>query len=137
MNDATVDLINQALRLGVVAKYVLFDFWFTSPRMFWILKKLGLNGLGMIQKSSKMNKKNHYLYASIVSAQYHGHEFPLKVVFVSKRGKSRLILKLSVIVLNQSQIQNYDRQCGYLAVTAIAYDLLAWLEKLDSCSILP
>lgn len=152
MNDATVDLINQALRLGVAAKYVLFDFWFTSPRMFWILKKLGLNGLGMIKKSSKiyyvyrqrhydikglynrlaaakMNKKNHYLYASIVSAQYHGYEFPLKVVFVSKRGKSRLILKLSVIVLNQFQIQNYDRQCGYLAVTAIAYDLLAWQER--------
>ncbi|MDU9765459.1 transposase, partial [Helicobacter pylori] len=53
MNDVTVELIRQALRLGVEAKYVLFDSWFSSPRMFWILKKIGLDGLGMIKKSSK------------------------------------------------------------------------------------
>ncbi|CCI86499.1 Transposase IS4 family protein [Lactobacillus gigeriorum DSM 23908 = CRBIP 24.85] len=64
--------------------------------MFWILKKLGLDGLGMIKKSSKIYyiyrhrrysvkdlydrlaasnicKKKHYLYSSIVEAQYHGH----------------------------------------------------------------
>lgn len=182
MNDVTIELINQAVRLGVEAKYVLFDSWFTSPRMFWILKKLGLNGLGMIKKSSKiyyvyrqrhydikglynrlaaskMTKKNHYLYASVVSAQYHGHEFPLKVVFVSKRGSKSSYLALATtqiklrpeeiiqlygrrwqietyfktakqyLALNQSQIQSYDGQCGYLAVTAITYDLLAWQER--------
>ena len=46
------------------------------------------------------------------------------MVFVSKRGKSSLILKLSVIVLNQSQIQNYDRQCGYLAVSEKINELI-------------
>lgn len=33
------------------------------------------------------------------------------------------------LALNQSQIQSYDGQCGYLAVTAIIYDLLAWQER--------
>ncbi|MEK3550280.1 hypothetical protein [Lactobacillus crispatus] len=42
-----------------------------------------------------MTKKNHYLYASIVIAQYHGHEFPLKVVFVSKRGSKGSYLVLA------------------------------------------
>lgn len=38
MNDVTIELISQAVKLGVEAKYVLFDSWFTSPKMFWILK---------------------------------------------------------------------------------------------------
>lgn len=182
MNDVTVELINQAIKLGVEAKYVLFDSWFSSPRMFWLLKQLGLNGLGMIKKSSKiyylyrhhrydikglynrlaaskMTKKNKYLYASVVTAQYHGHEFPLKVVFVSKRGSKSNYLVLATtqiklrpqeiiqlygrrwqietyfktakqyLALNKSQIQSYDGQCGYIAITAIVYDLLAWQER--------
>lgn len=47
-----------------------------------------------------MTKKDRYLYASIVIAQYHGHEFPLKVVFVSKRGN-----KSSYLVLATTQIK--------------------------------
>ncbi|MBS4872758.1 transposase [Lactobacillus kalixensis] len=182
MNDVTVELINQALKSGVPAKYVLFDSWFTSPRMFWLLKQLGLDGLGMIKKSSKVYysyrhrlydikglydhlaaskicKKNHYLYSSVVIAQYQGHEFPLKVVFVSKRGSKSNYLVLATtkialtpqqiiqmygrrweietyfktakqyLGLNKSQIQSYDGQCGYIACTAITYDLLAWQER--------
>lgn len=129
MNDVTLELINQAIRLGVEAKYVLFDSWFASPKMFWILKKLGLNGLDMIKKSSKvyyvyrqrqydikglynrlvaskMTKKNHYLYASIVIAQYHDHEFSLKIVFVSKRGSrgSYLFLATTQIKLRPETV---------------------------------
>lgn len=182
MNDVTVELINQALKLGVEAKYVLFDSWFTSPRMFWILKQLGLDGLGMIKKSSKIYyvyrkrhydikglynrlaaskilKKNNYLYSSIVTAQYQGHSYPLKVVFVSKRGSKSNYLVLATtqiklqpeeiiqlyghrwqietyfkaskqyLALDKSQIQSYDGQCGYIAAVAITYDLLAWQER--------
>jgi hypothetical protein len=185
MNEVTVELIKQAVRLGIAAKYVLFDSWFSSPKMFFQLKQLGLSGLGMIKKSSKiyyvyrhrhydikglynrlaaskMTKKNGYLYASIVTAHYQDHDFPLKIVFVSKRGSKGKYLVLATtqiklrpqeivqlygrrwqietyfkttkqfLALIKSQIQNYDGQCGYIASTAIAYDLLAWQERESS-----
>lgn len=179
MNNVTVELIRQAISLGVPAKYVLFDSWFSSPKVFSYLKQLGLDGLGMIKRStktyyvyrhrhydikglynrlaaSKMTKKNGYLYSCVVIAHYQGHEFPLRIVFVSKRGSKKDYLVLATtqykltpsqiiqlygrrwqietyfktakqfLALIKSQIQNYDGQCGYIATTAVAYDLLAW-----------
>ncbi|KRL87161.1 transposase [Lactobacillus kalixensis DSM 16043] len=134
MNDVTVELIKQALKLGVPAKYVLFDSWFTSPRMFWFLKQLGLDGLGMIKKSSKiyyryrkrlydvkglyehlaaskMCKKNNYFYSSVVTAQYQGHEFPMKLVFVSKRGSKGDYLFLRLLRSNY----NLNRLSSFMA----------------------
>lgn len=183
MNEVALELIRQAIRLGVKAQYILFDSWYSSPKMYWHLLQSGLNGIGMLKKSSKvyytyrgrhysikglynrlaaskLKKRNHYLYSSIVTAQYQGHSFPLKVIFVSKRGSKGNYLVLATtkiglrpeetiqlygrrwqietyfkaakqyLALNRSQIQNYDGQCGYLAITAITYDLLAWQERL-------
>lgn len=184
MNEVAVELIRQALRLGVPARYVLCDSWYSSPKMFGQLLALHLHGIGMIKNSSKvyyryrgrqlsikglyrrlaaskLTKRNHYLYSSIVMANYDNHEFPLKVVFVSKRGSKSNYLVLATtktnlrpeeiiqlygrrwqietyfkaakqyLDLTHSQIQNYDGQCGYIAVTAITYDLLAWQERLS------
>lgn len=36
------------------------------------------------------------------------------------------------LALDKSQIQSYDGQCGYIAVTALTYDLLAWQERLNT-----
>lgn len=36
------------------------------------------------------------------------------------------------LALDKSQIQNYDGQYGYIAVTALTYDLLAWQERLST-----
>ena len=36
------------------------------------------------------------------------------------------------LALDKSQIQSYDGQCGYIAVTALTYDLLAWQEILNT-----
>ena len=104
-------------------------------------------------------KRNDYLYSSIVEAQYHGHSFLLKLVFVSNRGSKNKYLVLATtqtklrpeeivqlygrrwqietyfktskqyLALDKSQVQSYDGQCGYIAVTAITYDLLAWQER--------
>ena len=35
MNDVTVKLIKQAVEERITADYVLFDSWFSSPKMFW------------------------------------------------------------------------------------------------------
>lgn len=54
MNDVTVELIKQAIDEGVPADYVLFDSWFTSPKMFWQLKQLDLASVGMVKQSKKI-----------------------------------------------------------------------------------
>lgn len=54
MNDVTIELIKQAIDEGVPADYVLFDSWFTSPKMFWQLKQLSLDSVGMVKQSKKV-----------------------------------------------------------------------------------
>lgn len=168
--------------MGIPAEYVLFDSWFSSPKMFWQLKQLGLDSVGMLKQTkkvyyryrgrlydvkglyerlaaSKMHQKTDYLYSSVVEAEYQGHAFPIRLVYVTKRGSKGKYLVLATtqyklhpqeiiqlygrrwqietyfkaakqyLALNRSQIQSYDGQCGYIAVTALTYDLLAWQER--------
>ena len=93
MNTVTVELIKQAVAMGIPAEYVLFDSWFSSPKMFWQLKQLGLDSVGMLKQTkkvyyryrgrlydikglyerlaaSKMHQKADYLYSSVVEAKY-------------------------------------------------------------------
>lgn len=49
-------------------------------------RQYSIKGLYRRLVASKLTKRNHYLYSSMVMANYNNHEFPLKVVFVSKRG---------------------------------------------------
>ena len=139
MNEVVLELISQALRLGVTAKYVLFDSWYSSPQMFWHLKELGLESVAILKRSSKvyyryrgrnysikalyqrlLNSKRpagqSYLYRSIDEANFQGQVFPVKIVFVAK---------------NKSQIQSYDGQVAQITVTAMTYILLAWQERLN------
>lgn len=185
MNDVAIELIKQVLNLGVKATYVLFDSWFTSPKMFWKLRQLGLYGIGMLKCSvkvqylyrgrhydikalyrrlaaSNLTRKHNYLYSSVVVAQYEGHQFPLKVVFVSKHGCHGQYLVLATtkislrpeqiiqryhrrwqietyfkaakqyLALDRSQIQSYYGQCGYIAVVIITFDFLSWQERLNN-----
>lgn len=184
MNEVVLELISQALRLGVTAKYVLFDSWYSSPQMFWHLKELGLESVAMLKRSSKvyyryrgrnysikalyqrlLNSKRpagqSYLYSSIVEANFQGQVFPVKIVFVAKKGvrnqypvlastntnlTPQQIIQLysrrwsietyfktakQYLRLNKSQIQSYDGQVAQITVTAMTYILLAWQERLN------
>ena len=184
MNEVVLELISQALRLGVTAKYVLFDSWYSSPQMFWYLKELGLESVAMLKRSSKvyyryrgrnysikalyqrlLNSKRpagqSYLYSSIVEANFQGQVFPVKIVFVAKKGVRNQYLVLAstktkltpqqiiqlysrrwsietyfktakqYLRLNKSQIQSYDGQVAQITVTAMTYILLAWQERLN------
>ena len=184
MNEVVLELISQALRLGVTAKYVLFDSWYSSPQMFWHLKELGLESVAMLKRSSKvyyryrgrnysikalyqrlLNSKRpagqSYLYSSIVEANFQGQVFPVKIVFVAKKGVRNQYLVLAstntnltpqqiiqlysrrwsietyfktakqYLRLNKSQIQSYDGQFAQINVTAMTYILLAWQERLN------
>ena len=184
MNEVVLELISQALRLGVTAKYVLFDSLYSSPQMFWYLKELGLESVAMLKRSSKvyyryrgrnysikalyqrlLNSKRpagqSYLYSSIVEANFQGQVFPVKIVFVAKKGVRNQYLVLAstntnltpqqiiqlysrrwsietyfktakqYLHLNKSQIQSYDGQVAQITVTAMTYILLAWQERLN------
>jgi len=182
MNDVVIELIHQALKFGISAKYVLFDSWYSSPRMFWRLKELGLDSVAMLKRSSKvyyryrgraysikalylllLHSKRHqaenYLYSSNVEANFQGYSFPLKVVFVAKKGTKNQYLVLAstntkltpqkiiqlynrrwsietyfktakqYLRLNKSQIQSYDGQVAQITITALTFILLAWQER--------
>lgn len=103
-----------------------------------------------------MTKKNGYLYSCVVIAHYQGHEFVLRIVFVSKRGSKKDYLTLATtqykltlsqiiqlyarrwpietyfktakqfLALINSKIKNYDGRYSYIATTTISYGLLAW-----------
>lgn len=90
MNGVALELVDAALKNGIKAKYVLFDSWYTSPKMFFKLLKRGCFGIGMLKhskkvyfryrgrqmnvktlydllKRSKRATKKHYLYSPIVT----------------------------------------------------------------------
>ncbi|WZL16164.1 MAG: Hypothetical protein LKU_01545 [Lactobacillus kefiranofaciens] len=109
--------------------------------------------------AAKMRRKADYIYSSVVEAAYQGHTFPIRLVYVTKRGSKGKYLVLATtqyklhpqeiiqlygrrwqietyfkaakqyLALNKSQIQSYDGQCDYIAITALTYDLLAWQER--------
>ena len=136
MNEVVLELISQALRLGVTAKYVLFDSWYSSPQMFWHLKELGLESVAMLKRSSKvyyryrgrnysikalyqrlLNSKRpagqSYLYSSIVEANFQGQVFPVKIGLVTKKGVRNQYLVLASTNTNltpQQIIQLYSRR---------------------------
>ena len=178
MNEVVIELIRQARNLGVVTKYVLFDSWYSSLQMFWRLKQLGLDSVAMLKRSSKvyyryrgraysvkalypclLNSRRpqmkDYQYSCIVEADYQGHRFPVKLVFVAKKGFKNQYLVLAststqltpqeysrrwsietyfkaakqYLRLNASQIQSYDGQVAQITITALTYLFLAWQER--------
>ena len=105
---------------------------------------------------------DNYLYSCVVMAHDGEKEFPLKLVFVAKRNNvndylvlatTKLTLTPETIVqlyerrwsietyfraakqylrLDKTQSQSYDGQCGYMAITVLTYQLLAWQERLST-----
>lgn len=84
-----VDLLKTALTAGHRAKYVLFDSWFSNPKQLLDIKKLGLNTIDMVKRSSK----RFYIFE--------GKSMDIKKIFASskkRRGRSRYLLSATVKV---------------------------------------
>lgn len=136
MNDVALELVDDAITAGIKAKYVLFDSWFASPRMFAELVKRHRDGIDMLKKTkkvyfryrgremdvkslyqllrrSKWSTKSDYLYSSVVKFEVDGNVVPMKLGFVSKRGKSDqyLVLATTKLSLKPAEIiQMYGRR---------------------------
>lgn len=82
-----IELISKALSAGIKADYVLFDTWFSSPAQLLDVKKLKLDAIAMIRKSSKIR----YLYE--------GEKLNLNKIYgmnKKRRGRSRYLLSVNV-----------------------------------------
>lgn len=105
-----LELLKQAKKAAIPAKYVLFDSWFSSPASIHAVKEVGYNVIGMVKKTSKMffryngedmslisiynkNKKRRgrskYLLSVIVDVVKDGKIIPAKVVYVRNRNKRK------------------------------------------------
>ena len=105
---AMLELLKQAKKADLPARYVLFDSWFSSPSSIDAVTELGYDVIAMVKKSPKMffryqgndisllsvfkcNKKrrgrSRYLLSALVDVVKDGKSIPAKVVFVRNRNK--------------------------------------------------
>lgn len=105
-----LELLKQAKKAAIPAKYVLFDSWFSSPNSIHAVKKIGYDVIGMVKKTPKMffryngedmslpsiynkNKKRRgrskYLLSVMVDVVKDGEVIPAKVVYVRNRNKRK------------------------------------------------
>ena len=105
---AMLELLKQAKKVDLPARYVLFDSWFSSPSSIDAVTELGYDVIAMVKKSPKMffryqgndisllsvfkcNKKrrgrSRYLLSALVDVVKDGKSIPAKVVFVRNRNK--------------------------------------------------
>ena len=87
--DVMIKLLKNALSIGHHADYVLFDTWFSNPAQLIAVKKLGLDSIAMIKKSSRI----YY--------EYEGEQLSINKIFSickKRRGRSKYLLSVNVMI---------------------------------------
>ncbi|MBT8849449.1 transposase [Lactobacillus delbrueckii subsp. bulgaricus] len=87
--DAVIQLLDQALKAGLTAKYVMFDTWFSNSHQIVQISQRGLNVIAMVKKSSK------------ITYEFEGKRMNVKQIFNAckkRRGRSRYLLFVPVKV---------------------------------------
>ena len=121
MPAVVLELLQQVRANGIKARYVLFDSWFASPKMFAALKRQHLIGIGMLKRTKKTyyryrgrqytvrtlyqrlrqssrHPRANYLYSCVVKADT--AKLPLRLVFVAKRHQANNYLVLATTQIN-------------------------------------
>lgn len=80
---------------------------------------------------AKKGQRNQYLVLATTQLAIRPTEI---VQLYARRWQIETYFKAAkqFLALNSSRIQSYDGQCGYVAVTMITYDLLAWQKRLNT-----
>lgn len=81
------DLISEAQSAGIRAKYVLFDSWFSSPKVIRSMREKDLHVVAMVKQSSKI----HYAFQ--------GEKRACKEIYArckKRRGRSRYLLSVPI-----------------------------------------
>ncbi len=88
--EVMIELIEEARKAGISAKYVLFDSWFSSPKVITALKQeQNLDTIAMVKKSSK------------IKYGYQEGSFNIKEIYNKnrkRRGRSKYLLSIEVTV---------------------------------------
>ena len=90
-----IELLKTAQKAGHKADYVLFDTWFSSPAQLLAVKKLGLDSIAMIKKSSRI----YY--------EYGGESLSINKIYGMCRkrpGRSKYLLSVDVMVGKDQKI---------------------------------
>lgn len=83
-----IELLKEAIELGIQAKYVLFDTWFSNPAQISDVHKLGLNTIAMIKKSEK---RKYSFWGNMMTINQIFRTMP------KKRGRSSYLLSVHVM----------------------------------------
>lgn len=93
--DVMMTMLKNALKIGHHAKYVLFDSWFSSPKIITQIKnECDLDTIAMIKKSAKIN----YLFE--------GKLKNIKQIFTAckkRRGRSKYLLSVDVGIVSTNE----------------------------------
>ncbi len=88
--DVMIELLQDAIKSGHQAKYVLFDSWFSSPKAITSIKQqFHLDTIAMVKVSSK------------VFYEYKGENLSIKQIYSrnkKRRGRSKYLLSIDVMV---------------------------------------
>ena len=93
--DVMIELLKTAQNAGHHADYVLFDTWFSSPAQLIAVKKLGLDSIAMVKKSSRI----YY--------EYEGKQLSINKIFgicKKRRGRSKYLISVNVMVGKDKKI---------------------------------
>ena len=112
--DVLLQLIQEAQKAGIKAKYVLFDSWFTYPKTILALKKMQLDTVAMVKKTDK------------IQFLYQGEMLSDKQIFnhsKKRRGRATYLLSVMVEVCGESNIpaklvfvRNRNKRSDYLVL---------------------
>lgn len=125
--EVLLELLSEARKAAIPARYVLFDTWFCSPSMLTNVKKLGYDVIAMAKKTSKVHYvyngeklpvneiyrrnrkrpgKSHYLLSAEASITSDASSLPVRLVFVRNRNKRSqwLVLVSTDMTLSEDDI---------------------------------
>ena len=120
--QAMLTLLNAAKKAEILAKYVLFDSWFSSPSTLHAVKKTGYDVIGMVKKTPKM------------FFRYNGEDMSLISIYnknKKRRGKSRYLLSVIVDVVKDNEtiqakvvyVRNRNKRKEYLCLISTDVNL--------------
>ena len=112
---AMLELLKSAKATSILAEYVLFDSWFTSPSTIHAVKEIGYDVIGMVKKTPKM------------FFRYNGNDISLLEIYKQnkkRRGKSRFLLSVRVDVIKDGEsipakvvyVRNKNNRKEYLCI---------------------
>jgi hypothetical protein len=93
--EVMLTLLDEAVKAGLSAEYVLFDSWFSNPAQITGIKSRNMDVIAMIKKSSR------------IKYGYEGENLNIKEIYSrnkKRRGRSRYLLSVDVTVGKESPV---------------------------------